>query len=457
MPDKVIITVTAGDIKGQKFEFEERATCIVGRAEDCYLRIPDRENYRTISRYHCLLDINPPDIRVRDFGSKNGTFVNEQRIGQRQPEQTPEERARIRFPEYDLKAGDTIKLSDLVFSVDIFLDPKSANSSAKSIDVAKSQPIKTVSSPNPNFWDWLESLLKRANAGEKSLQAIRGYTLLCKLGEGSFGEVYLAKNKVTGKQVALKIMLPKVVANLRALEMFQREIENTKALDHPNIVKVRDAGFADRNFLLSLEYCNCGSVVDLMRREGRPLAVDEALAITRQVLDGLAYAHQAEIPAVKLAQGGFGKGRGLVHCDIKPGNIFLVSQGSKTLAKIGDYGLAKAFELAGLSGLTMSSSTAKSPAFMPRQQILDFKYAEPAVDVWAAAASLYFMLTGYIPRDLNDRDPFLAVLRNDPVPIRDRDRRIPPLLAEVIDRALLDRPRLYFKRATAFKQAIEGL
>ncbi|NER37450.1 MAG: protein kinase [Oscillatoria sp. SIO1A7] len=457
MPDKVILTVTAGDIKGQKFEFEERATCILGRAEDCYPRIPDREKYRTISRYHCLLDINPPDIRLRDFGSKNGTLVNGQKIGQRQPGQTPEERARIRFPEYDLKAGDTIKLSDLVFSVDIFLDPQSANSSAKTIDVAKPQPIKTVRSPNPNFWDWLEGLLKRANAGEKSLQAIRGYTLLCKLGEGSFGEVYLAKNQAIGKQVALKIMLPKVAANPRAVEMFQREIENTKALDHPNIVKVTDAGFADRNFFLSLEYCNCGSVVDLMRREGRPLAVDQALAIIRQVLDGLAYAHQAEIPAVKLAQGGFGKGRGLVHRDIKPGNIFLASQGSKTLAKIGDYGLAKAFELAGLSGLTMSGSTAKSPAFMPRQQILDFKYAEPAVDVWAAAASLYFMLTGYIPRDLNDRDPFLAVLRNDPVPIRDRDRRISPLLAEVIDRALLDRPRLYFKRATTFKQAIEGL
>ena len=457
MPNKVILTVTAGDIKGQKFEFEERTTCIVGRAEDCYPKIPDRDNYYTISRYHCLLDINPPDIRVRDFGSKNGTFVNEQKIGDRQLRKTPDQGARIIFPEYDLKAGDTIKLSDLVFSVDIFLDSQSATSSANTIDVAKLEPIKTVCSANPNVWDWLEVLLKRANAGEKSLQAICGYTLLCKLGQGSFGEVYLAKNKVTGKQVALKIMLPKVAANPHAVEMFQREIENTKALDHPNIVKVRDAGFADRKFFLSLEYCNSGSVVDLMRREGRPLAVDEALEIIRQVLDGLAYAHQAEIPAVKLAQGGFGKGRGLVHRDIKPGNIFLVSQGSKRLVKIGDYGLGKAFDLAGLSGLTMSGSTARSPAFMPRQQILDFKYAEPAVDVWATAASLYFMLTGYIPRDLNDRDPFLAVLKNDLVPIRDRDRSIPPYLAEVIDRALLDRPRLYFKTATAFKQAIEGL
>lgn len=81
MSAKVILTITKGNLKGQKFEFDSRTTCIIGRADDCYPKIPDDEYHRTISRYHCLLDINPPNIRVRDFGSKNGTFVNGQKIG----------------------------------------------------------------------------------------------------------------------------------------------------------------------------------------------------------------------------------------------------------------------------------------------------------------------------------------------------------------------------------------
>jgi eukaryotic-like serine/threonine-protein kinase len=452
MSAKVILTITKGNLTGQKFEFDSRTTCIIGRADDCYPKIPDDEYHRPISRYHCLLDINPPNIRVRDFGSKNGTFVNGQKIGQREASQSPQEGAKIKFPEYDLNSGDEIKLSNTVFSVGIVHDSEFS----PTLNVAK-VPLYpgTVHSPKPNLWDWLKGLLNRAKAGEENLKAIKHYTLLRKLGEGGFGEVYLAKNEQTGEEVALKIMLPQVAANPRAVEMFQREIENTKTLNHPNIVKLKDAGLADGNFFFTLEYCNGGNVCDWMQQLGRTLSVDEALTITLQVLDGLIYAHQAEIPAVKLAGGGFGKGRGLVHRDIKPPNIFLVHQNGKIQAKIGDYGLSKAFDLAGLSGFTMSGDKAGSPAFMPRQQVIDFKYADPAVDVWAVAASLYFMLTGYIPRDLDRQDPFLAVLKNNPVPIRDRASGIPESLAKTIDRALLDRSELYYKTAAEFKQAIE--
>jgi len=79
MSSKVTLAITSGNLKGQEFTFDTRTTCIIGRAKDCYPNIPDDEKHRTISRYHRLLDINPPDIRVRDFGSKNGTFVNNQK------------------------------------------------------------------------------------------------------------------------------------------------------------------------------------------------------------------------------------------------------------------------------------------------------------------------------------------------------------------------------------------
>ena len=92
MPSKITLTITQGKLSGQQYIFESRSTCIVGRNDDCNLQIADNVDM-TISRYHCLLDINPPDIRVRDLGSLNGTFVNGKKIGQRQREQPAKEAA----------------------------------------------------------------------------------------------------------------------------------------------------------------------------------------------------------------------------------------------------------------------------------------------------------------------------------------------------------------------------
>ena len=102
MAAKVTLTIITGKLKGQEYQFRDRTTCIIGRATDCYLQLPDDREHRNISRYHCFLDINPPDIRIRDFGSLNGTYVNNQNIGQRKAYQTAAEAARLNLPEYDL-------------------------------------------------------------------------------------------------------------------------------------------------------------------------------------------------------------------------------------------------------------------------------------------------------------------------------------------------------------------
>jgi serine/threonine protein kinase len=194
-----------------------------------------------------------------------------------------------------------------------------------------------------------------------------------------------------------------------------------------------------------------------MRQQGGRLSIDIAVPIALQLLDGLEYTHNAEIPYVKLGEGGFGKGRGLVHRDLKPGNIFLAWADEKVVAKIGDYGLSKAFDIAGLSGQTLTGTKAGTPVFMPRQQVLNFKYAQPDVDIWATAACLYYMLTGTFPRNFTGGEPFLTVLQNDPVPIRQRNAQIPQQLAEVIDLALVEKPEIYFKSATELKQALLGV
>ncbi|WP_414619390.1 protein kinase domain-containing protein [Calothrix sp. CCY 0018] len=451
MSAKVTLTITEGKLSGRQYIFDSRTSCIIGRASDCNIKLPDDKNHSTISRYHCLLDINPPDIRIRDFGSRNGTYVNNKKIGQRQDNQAPDEAANEIFPEFDLKDNDEIKLSNTVFNVSIESQPeeiKIKNFFPATIDFDKN-PTEA-----PNLLEYIKKFLGLAKAGNSNLLAIKGYDIIQILGKGGFGEVYLAQHNHSQKFIALKVMLPQVAASEYAVNLFLRETENIKVLRHPHVVNLIDYGYSEGIFFFTMEYCQGGTVEDLMRQQQGKLPIDIATAIILQVLDGLEYSHNVEIPYVKLRDGNFGKGKGLVHRDLKPGNIFLTYQDGKITAKIGDYGLSKAFDFAGLSGQTRTGSRVGTPVFIPRQQVLEFKYAKPEVDIWAAAASLYYMLTGCFPRDFTGNDIFLAVLRNKPIPIRDRDPNIPQKLAEIIDLALVEEPEIHFKSAKAFKQAL---
>lgn len=247
-------------------------------------------------------------------------------------------------------------------------------------------------------------------------------------------------NSTGTKLVALKILLPQVAVMPEMKARFLGEVERTKMLDHPNLISFDDYGEADGIFFFTMEYCDRGSVADLLKKRGGKLPAIEAVDIILQVLDGLHYAHTKQ---------------GLVHRDIKPANIFLTVNKGKIIAKLGDYGLAKAFDLAGLSGQTMTGTAMGTPHFMPRQQVLEFKYAKPDVDIWAVAATLYFMLTGTHPRNLTNKvNPMLEILTKPPVPIREREPSIPVSLAKLIDSALIDYPELNFKSAIAFKQSL---
>jgi serine/threonine-protein kinase len=515
MPAKVVLRIRNGPLAGQEFVFEERTTCVIGRAKDCaprLLRNPDEptaaEN-RRISRHHCLLDINPPDLRVRDLGSLNGTFINRRRIGQRQKHEQPGGL----FPEYDVKDGDEIALGHLRIRVHVLVPavcrvceveiPESdvvaaipgwpngnierslCRNCRPKAEPRRSAPRPIQSAPDSRKkcakcgrdvgeeaganrpgqfvcadcrqdpFHLLQQLLEDAARGDQQLVAIDGYQVIKELGRGGTGAVFLARQPETGRQVALKVMLPQVAASQRAIEKFLRETVNTRALRHPNVVQLWDAGCSKGTFYFTLEHCNGGNLDELLDRRGGKLSVDEARPIILQALDGLQYAHNAEIPHVQLNDGRVVPGRGLVHRDIKPQNILLATSGQSCLVKIGDYGLAKAFDMAGLSGHTYTSEVAGTPAFMPREQVLRFRDVRPQTDVWAMAATLYCMLTGRVPRDFPEgRDRWQVVLEERAVPIQRRNPAIPRPLAEVIDHALVDIPEVAVKTAAEFRQAL---
>lgn len=422
----VTLTLIKGWLDRGSYVFDERTTCVIGRADDCSPRLPDDEHHRTVSRHHCLLDINPPEIRIRDFGSLNGTYVNGKKIGQRDKGLSPQEADLRRFPEHDLRDGDEIQIGETIFRIDV-RSPRLAPQPATA-PMPADDPLTDDTDAKAR------SLLDLARGGESDLAPIAGYEILRMLGRGGMGAVYLVHDPRIGRQVALKLMLPKVASRAEARLRFLQEAAFTAALRHPNIAALYDYGYADGAFFFTLDYCPGGSLDQLLRQRGGTLPVGEAVPLVLQALDGLAYAHA----------------RTIVHRDLSPHNILLAD-----VPKIADFGLAKSFDQNGLSGLTRTGVTAGKPYFMPRQQVINFKNATPSVDLWAIAATLYHCLTGTYPRDFTPaRDVWLTVLQSPAVPIRQRTPSIPHPLAEVIDHALTEHPAIGFQTATDFRQAL---
>ncbi len=449
---KVILSVIAGSLQGHEVEFDDRTICIIGRAKDCHVQLPNDELHKTISRYHCLLDINPPAARIRDLGSLHGTYINGQIIGKRQRDQTPEEVAQINFPEYDLANGDEIKLGQTVFSVRL-----------ESLVREESVEAETAKSLNP-FTGFLGNVPLVESSGTASdqengldLPRIEGYTPVKQLLGSEAEVIYLARQNSTDQLVTLKLLLPQKTVQTSIVETFLQEIKLLKTLRHPNIIRLLDSGYENGAFFFAMDYFEGSSVAELMQQRGGRLPVDEAVAIALQVLEGLEYAHQVVVPGSQFTERSTRHPQGLVHCDLKPSTILLPT-GSVQTVKIADYGLAKAFDQAGLGGLSMSGTAAHLPVFMPRQQAVNFNYAEAEVDVWAIAACLYYMITGTYPRNFSsDKDPYLVLLQTDPISISKREIMLPQPLADLIDQALVDNPQIIFKTATAFKQALEEI
>jgi pSer/pThr/pTyr-binding forkhead associated (FHA) protein len=114
---RVTLTVTQGTLAGKAYTFTRRTNCLVGRAGDCDIRLPMDYEHSDISRHHCVFEIDPPRMRVRDLGSANGTYLNGVKIGQRPSYQPREEADLSACPAYELDDGDEVQIGRLVFRV----------------------------------------------------------------------------------------------------------------------------------------------------------------------------------------------------------------------------------------------------------------------------------------------------------------------------------------------------
>jgi len=416
MAARVTLKATAGPLAGRVFSYDRHDTFLFGRSPDCHAELAASDT--TASRHHFLLEVNPPNARLRDLGSLNGTHVNGQKHGGRGRQESPEEAARRKLPEVDLHDGDHIRVGATVFEVAI----EGRRSTA---------PAELPGEDGSG----LESLLGVRPAVPVE---IPGYAVGKMIGRGGMGAVYLAKRAEDGATVALKVMLAQADVDEASRENFRREIEVTRSLRHPRIVSLIDHGSTQSTFYFAMEYCAGGSVADLQHRQPGGLPLTLSVRIALEALEGLAYAHE----------------QGFVHRDLKPENLLLADH-TGGAAKVTDFGLAKSFQQAGLSGMTATGAVAGTLYFMPREQLTQFRLLKPVSDVWSMGATLYHMLTGGYPREFRPgEDPLPVILRGGVIPIRARDPRLPEAVAAVVDRSVLDAVTERYQTAGEFRAAL---
>jgi TolB-like protein/Flp pilus assembly protein TadD len=265
-------------------------------------------------------------------------------------------------------------------------------------------------------------LIEDAEAPSLIGQHVGPYSIKRQLGLGGMGEVYLAHDVRLGRSVALKLLDPCLTGDSATRSRFLREARLASSLDHPNICIIHEVGEAAGRLFIAMQYVEG----ETLRRviDGRALGLDSLLSIGLQVADALSAAHA----------------QGIIHRDIKPGNIIVTSRGQ---AKVLDFGLAKLLERAegeAETHLTMTGVVMGTPAAMSPEQARGERVDQRS-DIFSFGVVLYEMATGRIPFNGRSKADVISALLNLPhTPAVELNKEIPAPLSAVIDRALAKEP-----------------
>jgi serine/threonine-protein kinase len=272
-------------------------------------------------------------------------------------------------------------------------------------------------------------------------KTLRNYKITDKLGVGGQGAVYKATDLKLGRSVVIKVIPPELSAKEANLKRFEREARLASSLDHPNICTIYDLDEVDGLHFIAMQFVEGKNVRQLVA--GRPLELKTTLLIGLQVADALAAAHS----------------RGIIHRDIKSGNVMVTSSGQ---VKVLDFGLAKLLDdtEAATTGIHRTELTEVGVPYgtatyaAPEQARGD--RVDKRADIFSLGVLLYEMLTGTWPfRGKTTIDVRHAVLHDPPRPISElRSSPIPPRLNQIIDRALAKEPKDRFQNMEDFRNEL---
>jgi eukaryotic-like serine/threonine-protein kinase len=269
--------------------------------------------------------------------------------------------------------------------------------------------------------------------------AIPGHQLDRLIGEGGFGQVWLAQRDSDGQVVAIKVLHLELVRSVDALTRFQRELDAVERLDHPNVVRGLGHGtLPDGRPYLVLEYIEGPSLREVLHERGA-LPPAEMLTILEPLCDALQVAHEA----------------GLVHRDVKASNVILARRNGAVRPVLLDFGLVKLVDEVG-PGLTSSRSMLGTPAAMAPEQMRG-QPVDPRTDIYALGLLAYHVLTGQpafggAPGVVQS---YLQVHGPRPRPSSKVD--VDPAIDEPVARALAPEPGARFANARSFAQALRAV
>lgn len=269
---------------------------------------------------------------------------------------------------------------------------------------------------------------------------LKKYQIIDVLGEGGMGSVYLARDRTSGSEVAVKV-LHQSMSSDDAIARFFREVKATITVNHPNIVNVIDHGMYRDKLVCVMERLNGSDLLGIVRSaEGRKLPWKRVRPIITQLCGGLFAAHSENI----------------IHRDLKPGNIFIVQNGDgREKVKILDFGLAKNLG-DGNDDLTKTDTIMGTFKYMAPEQTLGKKDAyDHRADIWAVGVIMYELLTGEVPfKGENVLDLLEKIKTETPIRPRVHDRDIPGYVEEIILKAMEKDPRRRFQSMRDLKEAI---
>jgi serine/threonine-protein kinase len=267
------------------------------------------------------------------------------------------------------------------------------------------------------------------------------YLLKRRLGAGGMGEVYLAEHRLLRRPCAVKIIRPEQALDRKSVVRFEREVQTTATLTHPNTVQIFDYGHAeDGAFYYAMEYLPGLSLQDLVEHHG-PIPAARAIYLLRQVCGALREAH----------------GIGLIHRDIKPNNILVCQLGGlHDVAKLLDFGLVQPPAVdAQDSKLTKEGTILGTPAYMSPEQAASAGNVDARSDLYSLGAVAYFLLTAEILFQKESAVAMLAAHLYEPVKaIRTKFPDVPADLEEVVLRCLEKDPASRYPNAEILDQAL---
>jgi serine/threonine protein kinase len=262
------------------------------------------------------------------------------------------------------------------------------------------------------------------------------YVIERRLGAGGMSTVFMAKDTVLERPVAVKLLAEHLADDEAFVFRFRREALSAARLQHPNIVQVFDSGedrASGRHYIV-MEYVDGPSAADMLR-ERKQLDLDESVAVVRDACHGLDYAHRA----------------GVVHRDVKPGNLLYAKEMGAT--KLADFGIAKAAEQ---TRITQVGSVLGTAAYLSPEQARG-EEAGPASDIYSLGVCAYQFLTGRLPHEYASLTELALKQQQDPVaPVTDYRPEVPAELDSAVRLALERDPAGRYSSALEMSEAIEA-